>query len=78
VDNLRKQHVIVIDRCCMCKRNVDSVDHLLLHCEVACAIWNVVFFSFLFSFLLFYFFIFFIFYFLKTLWALLGYAKSSS
>jgi hypothetical protein len=25
----------------MSKRNGESVDHLLLHCEVACAIWNV-------------------------------------
>jgi hypothetical protein len=35
MDNLRKRHVIVVDRCCMCKRNGESVDHLLLHCEVA-------------------------------------------
>jgi len=27
----------------MCKRNGESVDHLLLHSEVACAIWNVFF-----------------------------------
>lgn len=76
MDNLRKQHVIVIDMCCMCKRNGDSVDHLLLHCEVACVIWNVVFF--LFSFLLFFFLNFIIIIFLKMLWALLGYAKPSS
>jgi hypothetical protein len=34
MDNLRKKHVIVIDRCCLCKRNRESVDHLLLHCKV--------------------------------------------
>jgi hypothetical protein len=39
MDNLRKQHVIVIDRCCMCKRNGVSMDHLLLHFDVAYAIW---------------------------------------
>jgi hypothetical protein len=38
MDNLQKQHVIVVDRCCMCKKNRESVDHLLLHCEVASAI----------------------------------------
>jgi hypothetical protein len=43
LDNLRKRHVIVIDRCCMCKRNGESVDYLLLHCEVARALWNAVF-----------------------------------
>jgi hypothetical protein len=31
LDNLRKLHVIVMDRCCLCNRNCDSVDHLLLH-----------------------------------------------
>jgi hypothetical protein len=38
MDNLRKRHVIVIDWCCMCKRHGESVDHLLLHCEVASAL----------------------------------------
>jgi hypothetical protein len=43
MDNLWKRHVIVVDWCCMCKKNGEFVDHLLLHCEVACAIWNVFF-----------------------------------
>jgi hypothetical protein len=44
LDNLRKRQVIVIDRCCMCKKNEESVDHLLLlHCEVACVLWNALF-----------------------------------
>jgi hypothetical protein len=38
MDNLIKRRVIVIDRCCMCKTNGESVDHLLLHCEVACTL----------------------------------------
>jgi hypothetical protein len=38
IDNLRKRYVIVIDRCYMCKRNGESVDHLLHHCEAACAL----------------------------------------
>jgi hypothetical protein len=33
MDNLRKRHVIVVDRCCMCK----------VHCEVACFLWNAFF-----------------------------------
>jgi hypothetical protein len=44
-DDLRKRHASVIDRCCMGKRNRESVDHLL-HCEVACTLWNAFFQSF--------------------------------
>jgi hypothetical protein len=43
LDNLRKRHVIMIDRCCLCKINRESVDHLRLHCKVACALWNAIF-----------------------------------
>jgi hypothetical protein len=42
LDNLRKSHVIVIDRCCMFKMNGETVDHLL-HCEIACILWNAIF-----------------------------------
>jgi hypothetical protein len=42
-DNLRKQHIVVIDWCCMCKKSGESADHLLLHCEVAGALWNYIF-----------------------------------
>jgi hypothetical protein len=39
LDNLRKQHVIVIDKCYMCKNTGESVDHLLLllcYCSFLC------------------------------------------
>lgn len=36
MDILRKRHVIVFDRCCMCKKNEKFVDHLLLYCKVVC------------------------------------------
>ena len=49
MENLRKQHVIVIDNCCMCKRNGKFVDYLFLHCEVSCALWNFLFFVFFFG-----------------------------
>jgi hypothetical protein len=40
IDNFQTRHVIVVGRYCMCKKNRESMDHLLL-CEVACAINNV-------------------------------------
>jgi hypothetical protein len=43
VDNLRKRRVIVIDRCCMCKKSGESVDHLFFHCDAACVLWNAIF-----------------------------------
>jgi hypothetical protein len=43
MDNFRKWHVIVVDRCYMCKKNGEFVDHLLLYCEVSYANWNVFF-----------------------------------
>jgi hypothetical protein len=46
MDNLRKRHIIIVDRCCLCKRDGESVDHLLLHCDVASAMWNNIFLRF--------------------------------
>jgi hypothetical protein len=40
-DNLRKRNIVVIE-CCMCKKNGKSIDHLLLHCEVACNLWSYI------------------------------------
>ena len=35
IDNLRRWKVVVVDWCCMCKRNGKTIDHLFLHCLVA-------------------------------------------
>jgi hypothetical protein len=43
LDNLRKRHVIVIYRCYICKKTGESVDHLLLYCDVASALWSSLF-----------------------------------
>jgi hypothetical protein len=43
LDNLRKRHIIIVDRCCLCKRDGESVDYILLHCDVASALWNNIF-----------------------------------
>jgi hypothetical protein len=39
-DNLRRHHIVVVEWCCMCKKNVKSIDHLFLHYDVACAVWS--------------------------------------
>jgi hypothetical protein len=46
IDNLRKRKVLIIDWCCMCKTNGESVNHLLLHCPIAQDLWNLVFILF--------------------------------
>lgn len=43
IDNLRKRWLMVIDWCCMCKRDGETVDHLLLHCLIARDFWDLVF-----------------------------------
>jgi hypothetical protein len=43
LDNLRKRHIIIVDRCCLCKRDGESMDHILQHCDVASAMWNNIF-----------------------------------
>jgi hypothetical protein len=42
-DNLGKRSIVVVEWCSMCKKNGESMDHLLLHCEVATRLWNYVF-----------------------------------
>jgi hypothetical protein len=43
LDNLRKRGLIVVEWCYMCKRSGESINHLLLHCEVARTLWSVLF-----------------------------------
>jgi hypothetical protein len=43
--NHRKQHFIMVNSCCLCKWNEESMDHLILFCEVACALGNIFFSS---------------------------------
>jgi hypothetical protein len=32
----------VVEWCCICKKNEESVDHLLFYSEIACALWNTI------------------------------------
>jgi hypothetical protein len=43
MDNLRKQHAIVVDWSCMCKKSRESMGHLLLRYETASALQNTIF-----------------------------------
>jgi hypothetical protein len=40
-DNLRRRHIVVVEEwCCMCKKNGESIDHLLFHCDVTRVVWS--------------------------------------
>jgi len=39
-DNLRRSRIVVVEWCCMCKKHGESVDHFLLHCDVAWVVWS--------------------------------------
>lgn len=40
MDNLRKMHIIVVDWYCICKMSRETIDHLLLYCEVTRDLWE--------------------------------------
>jgi len=42
-DNLRKRNVVVVEWCCICKKSGESIEYLLLHCEVAHDLWSYIF-----------------------------------
>ena len=43
MDNLKKRHIIGVDWCCICRKSVEAVDHLLLYCEISSALLNTIF-----------------------------------
>jgi hypothetical protein len=34
-DNLRRRNVVAVEWFCICKKSRESIDHPLLHCDVA-------------------------------------------
>ena len=45
-DNLRFRRLVFVDWCIMCRHCGETVDHLLLHCEMAYRLWSFVFITF--------------------------------
>lgn len=42
-DNLTKWGLPLVNWCCMCWSNGESMDHLLIHCDITFALWGVLF-----------------------------------
>jgi hypothetical protein len=43
LDNLGRRGIVVVNRCWLCEIEGELVDHLLLHCVAASALWNAFF-----------------------------------
>ncbi|WMV17716.1 hypothetical protein MTR67_011101, partial [Solanum verrucosum] len=43
LDNLRKNGIMLINRCLFCKQDNESVNHLFLHCSIIVGIWHFFF-----------------------------------
>ncbi|XP_038688389.1 uncharacterized protein LOC119987530 [Tripterygium wilfordii] len=39
MDNLQRRGISLVNRCCLCKAGLESISHLLLHCEWSSKIW---------------------------------------
>lgn len=46
IDNLVKRNLSLVNWCCLCRCNGETMDHLLLHCKFAHALWSEVFLMF--------------------------------
>ena len=42
IDNLQKWRVLIVNWHCMCKKDGGSINHLLLHCQMASELWSFV------------------------------------
>jgi hypothetical protein len=41
-NNLRRQGFTLVNLCCQCKRNEETLNHLIVHCEFTSGIWHLV------------------------------------
>ena len=42
IDNLVKKNLPLVNWCCLCRCDEETVDHFLIHCKFAYALWNEV------------------------------------
>lgn len=42
-DNLIKQGFSLVGWCCLCRCSGETLDHLLIHCDIAYVLWSLVF-----------------------------------
>ena len=46
IDNLVKRNLSLVNWCCLCRCDEETVDHLLIHCKFAHGLWSEVFLMF--------------------------------
>ena len=46
IDNLVKKNLPLVNWCCLCRCDKETLDHLLLHCKFSHALWSEVFLMF--------------------------------
>jgi hypothetical protein len=46
VDNLTRWEFQLINQCCLCKKDEETINYLLFHCEFYVGIWHLVLISF--------------------------------
>jgi hypothetical protein len=46
VKNLRRREFQLINQCCLCEKDEETINHLFVHCEYAADIWHLVLNSF--------------------------------
>ena len=41
LDNLAKRGQIIPSRCCLCKHDLETVDHIFIHCPFSSRVWSL-------------------------------------
>jgi hypothetical protein len=42
IDNLRRQGLMLVNWCCLCKKSEETINHLIIYYEFTSEIWNSV------------------------------------